>query len=282
MDVFDFRWSVPTGGFQWVESEKGKFLTDGGLRSAFPDGVFQGQLLSVYSPLREEPALFRNFAAMTPNEESILAFANQYGVLGIAEPLAGLKSGERLAGWISHHARLSHAIALWDMVCRRNEKGLAQFFQWDPNAGRWRYSTGEGGQKMTPPAGLEFQEGKVLLPASLQVQRQINAALEEWASPRVVYDLDIGRMVLRIVPKNLLGALWLQLADAVTGNKEYRSCIECGRWFGLSNERRGGTKRKVFCSSACKVRDYRRKKMEPKTTTKRKEKQHGAKTTRKK
>ena len=31
-----------------------------------------------------------------------------------------------------------------------------------------------------------------------------------------------ARMVLQLEPRNLLGAIWLQLAQAVSGNRDYR------------------------------------------------------------
>ena len=63
----------------------------------------------------------------------------------------------------------------------------------------------------------------------------------------------------------LLGAFWLQLADAITGNKKYRSCLECGRWFEISADKRGGAgsvdwedEHSVIGSEDCLLIDFHR------------------------
>ena len=40
-----------------------------------------------------------------------------------------------------------------------------------------------------------------------------------------------ARTELKLVPGSLLGGLWLQFARAIEGNRVYRECRECGRWF---------------------------------------------------
>jgi hypothetical protein len=60
-----------------------------------------------------------------------------------------------------------------------------------------------------------------------------------------------GRVSLRITPRSLLHALWLQLYQAVTQGSEVKSCDRCGRWF----ERGAGTERgrkARFCSDTCR------------------------------
>ena len=39
-------------------------------------------------------------------------------------------------------------------------------------------------------------------------------------------------LAVRIVPDNLLGALWLQFALAMSGER-HRRCEQCGRWFAV-------------------------------------------------
>ena len=48
---------------------------------------------------------------------------------------------------------------------------------------------------------------------------------------------SIGELVdpepVRITPKHLLGALWLQLAYFMTSDEEHRRCVSCGQWFSI-------------------------------------------------
>jgi hypothetical protein len=60
--------------------------------------------------------------------------------------------------------------------------------------------------------------------------------------------------VLWYSPDSLLSAMYLQFGAAVAGNKEHRSCKQCGRWFELVPQDRGRT---VFGSDKCKVQEYR-------------------------
>jgi hypothetical protein len=61
----------------------------------------------------------------------------------------------------------------------------------------------------------------------------------------------------QIMPKNLCGALWLQLAYGLRGREWYRECPSCGRWFHVhAKARRANT---TYCSTRCRVRASRQR-----------------------
>jgi hypothetical protein len=64
--------------------------------------------------------------------------------------------------------------------------------------------------------------------------------------------------VLWTVPDDLLTALWLQFALAISGDKRFRQCRTCGMWYELEPETARATK--LFCSDACKTKAYRGRK----------------------
>jgi hypothetical protein len=64
--------------------------------------------------------------------------------------------------------------------------------------------------------------------------------------------------MIHLIPRHLLGALWLQFALAVGGEKEYRACPSCRGWFELSPET--AKKSKMYCKEACRSRAYRDRK----------------------
>ena len=66
----------------------------------------------------------------------------------------------------------------------------------------------------------------------------------------------------RILPHNLIGALWLQLALAVEQSKSYRQCFECAKWFEVAPG--VGRPEKQYCSDACRMRAYRKRKTDGK------------------
>jgi hypothetical protein len=65
---------------------------------------------------------------------------------------------------------------------------------------------------------------------------------------------------MQLIPRNLLEAMWLQFGEAVTHDKSFRKCRQCGTWFEISL--RAARIDKVFCSEACKAKAYRRRKLE--------------------
>src|SRR5262249_35060082 len=97
--------------------------------------------------------------------------------------------------------------------------------------------------------------GDVVLPALFYVQRRINAWIEGAVSPKLLWDEAGGRMGLKLVPGSLLAALWVQFARAIEGNRHYRECKECGRWFEVSPE--AARTSRLFCSGPCRSRAYR-------------------------
>jgi hypothetical protein len=67
-----------------------------------------------------------------------------------------------------------------------------------------------------------------------------------------IADTGSGRLVASLVPDTLLDAIWLQLAEALSGDAQIRRCLRCGAWFaaGANFGRRRETK---FCSDEHRI-----------------------------
>ena len=130
---------VPEDDFSWrdglvVVDSKGVGENIAGPWLIRPDSLYARQ----YSPLAV-PSLHRRFAWLEPTTESILAFANEYGLLGHAlwldDPCSNHQVtllGESLGFWqkeIEHMARL---MALWELVKRGCRRELSHLVQWTP------------------------------------------------------------------------------------------------------------------------------------------------------
>ena len=61
-------------------------------------------------------------------------------------------------------------------------------------------------------------------------------------------------------PKDLLSALWLQLAHAVSRNLEFKQCAVCSTFFEVKSKKRRFEK--IYCSDKCRKRVYARKRRE--------------------
>jgi hypothetical protein len=252
-----------------------------------------------YAPLTEFPGLYRTFSAVPfEDRDAILAFVNKYGLLGINRfALAGDSTSqpelvhsvekEKYQDWARKIELMRQAVEIWDLFTAGDTEKLSQYIQWsqvsitpiNDEGGRikgytgtnWCYSShrdyppnkkgwpGEEFRIIEPVLDL-FSPDDVLMPAYFLVQRWINENLAGRVTPRLLYDPNRRKPVMQIIPKNLLSAMWLQFARTIDGNKEFRACKECGRWFEISHKQADGrTRRREFCSDPCKSKDYRKR-----------------------
>ncbi len=95
--------------------------------------------------------------------------------------------------------------------------------------------------------------------ASLHIiQRLVNASMRRRISMELSWDQHHTRLDLQYLPTTLLAAIWLQFARAVDGDRDYRQCRECARWYEVSPEVARTNRR--FCSDACRAKHYRSRK----------------------
>lgn len=275
-EVLEFTWEVPEKGFRWIktrsidsETKEREFLTSGQ-----PLGIMT--MVARYAPLRLYTGLFRAFAETPPTKEGIHTFANEYGSLGdgvfIQLPeSSAVGTGEPVSLWSKEIFAMAQALELWDAVKASNLEVLSQRIAWEKGGVNYDSHRGIDTKDLkTPysqrmewiaapeihPERLErFRPGDLATPALFFVQKTINDRLKGRISPRLLWGKNRTKLGLYIVPNSLIGALWLQFAQAIDGNKEYRRCEECRGWFELSPETARTSK--LYCSNACRSRAYR-------------------------
>jgi hypothetical protein len=196
--------------------------------------------------------------------------------------------GMPLDEWVRQIDDMHQAVEIWDLIRRKDRANLSRFVSWaeaeygpDGRTPRklagWYYdsrpdlpSQAKDPWGSLPPSPGRIREwiepvmdlckpGDVFMPALFLVQRWVNNQLQKHVIPRLLYHTDLSQQVLQIIPSSLVGAMWLQLAQAIAGKKDYRTCKECGRWFEVSGGDDGRTARRLFCDNPCKSRDYRRR-----------------------
>ncbi len=279
-DVFQFLWDVRQSGYRWAEMtpapdrmgdweqyEPELFLMDAGGET----------VIRRYDPLQEHSGLFREFADTSPTQEGILGFANKFGRLGghaeegILLWITDQESpdggrGERLSTWAGQVQVMHETINLWDLAKAGDTDGLSRVIEWEgrdvvrrrlPHSPELPYEI-IADWAVSPEFLQLFRPGDLVQPALVAIQRIINRSLG--SSPRLLWDHKQGRLELRIVPDSLIGAMWLQFARAVDGNKTYRRCAECRTWFAISPETARVTR--TYCSNACRSKAYRKRQSE--------------------
>jgi hypothetical protein len=113
-------------------------------------------------------------------------------------------------------------------------------------------------EKLNPHWLKLFRFGDYLMPAKYYLQKLVNEQLKARVSPQLLWNLRRNRpdLALFFVPQNLLGLMWLQLAEAVNGNRGYRQCSACGTWMVITPEGTGSRSSRFTCSNACRMKVY--------------------------
>ena len=260
-----------------------------------------------YTPLRSEPALFEEFAALADDAEALIAFARAYGDL---DESADVPVAPIVEGWNN----------AWD---GRSRSGVLIGASW-PSRSISGTPSGKTGQKPCWAAswwssdlpelqrrrggyeqGPQRVEAAVLAPLGgavheLWLSRPHLAEAEKYheavgvpyqteiaylerrnLSPKAIaraalaqlvstYCADLSvAMVVTTSPgaplrmtyqvRSLIAAMWLQLALAIDGEREYRACPVCGRWWDATRARSD----KLTCSDRCRKSRQREMNREP-------------------
>lgn len=249
-----------------------------------------------YYPLNKKHAdLFQTFASVDPNTVGIQQFADRYGLLG-GKYTVGVKfitvgprmvelysnrrpdvlathiryddnytDGEPLIAWMRQILIMKHAVEVWSLLNRRDEAGLREYVRWhhktftlvDPETGK-KLTHGHAMFTFEDAVGEnKLVQGETLRPARVLLADLINNNLKGQVTPLTLCHVGLQKTTLRFVPESLLGALWLQFAQAVDKSHAYKQCEACGKWFDISNGF-GARADKKTCSSTCRKRLSRR------------------------
>lgn len=279
-----FKWGPPELGFRWVSGQEGASSRAGRfLVEVEPHDHEQqrrreaGQALLLRRPretLVDSPALFRELADLEASEDSIRAFAEEHGWLGIEDDFRQgylVTKGESYDAWSKEIGDLRHAVELLDMLRKGNAQAL---HEWAVVESGWpslsRPLLGELWENAESPRrteGLaaerceEIEGGSAEAKARLAIQLLANKRLRKHASAELIDRSDTSAgslprgLYLHLAPKDLLGAIWIQFAEALDGESEFRRCAHCKRWFAISPTAR--QRDSVYCGSPCRMRSYR-------------------------
>jgi hypothetical protein len=104
-----------------------------------------------------------------------------------------------------------------------------------------------------------MNELDVLMPAAFSLRDGINRYMEKALSLKVSFDTKTMAFTSTLRYGSLGAALVAEAVEFMAGHFEARQCAVCGSWFrmGTNQMRRD----RIFCSAACKMRDYRIRKL---------------------
>jgi hypothetical protein len=248
--------------------------------------IWDWETARIFYPLKEETGFFRMFAEIEPNPEGILAFANRYGNL--------MFHGCSVLVWQEEVLAMRRALRVWDLLDGNDVAGLREQFRWRKfadlvwdfpdlrclesycNKDQWLIFDSHphmaAGKRPPFPdrraieaitrRQLPQQEWDNLL-KKRDPAAAANAYLRLVIHPR--FKAYVGSTLSWVgdrslawepVPKNLLGAIWLQFQGGIAASKKYHTCLGpgCRKWFEVSP---GVTRSDArYCTEKCRVRAY--------------------------
>jgi hypothetical protein len=252
-----FSWKVARNGYRWIDSKGKRFLC--AVDALQPDwhNLFD-RYERTYLPIGERTGLFREFGELKPTEPDILAFANRFGLLEAVDDVElPSKSGpvpvhgDSLQLWQDEIGVFKFAIALWDLLTAGKRQALADF-QAKANSQELLLAAGRSSH---------LHDADPAMLALSAIQRIADSRLQEHVATRLLFQGNPPRPGISLMPRNLLGALWLQFSAAVGALKAFNRCRQCGAPFELSRDPQTGKRRDArFCSARCRVGHYRGRK----------------------
>jgi hypothetical protein len=242
------------------------------------EGNFQGMALGITTsrvrattPLDDSNALFRNFADLPGGSpirdehgRACLDFANQHGLLGLEfEPFKTPRGvpvqAERVRAWVAEIDAMKRAVLLWESIEQKDEESLRSRL-----GGRWQPGGAKLGRDTVSFGGYKYDVAErigpsdVLARARLILSELLAKKLRDHAAPELVPDERARELSLRIVPQNLLGAMWVQFARTTEGSRDIRRCATCGTWMFISPDTFRTNRR--YCSDTCRVKTHKQRK----------------------
>ncbi len=197
---------------------------------------------------------------------------------GIVNGIPGVEI-EPLALWVEEIKAMRFAVEFWELVQNQHRRELSRVIRWEKNQDTVQVTFQEGilSNDLRPsrlhlitsshhaPLLLDwFAPGDVFFPARYYLTHFINAHLFGHVTMRLLWTpsewprlkkRNVGPPSpdLRVVPCDLLGTLWLQLAQIVAGERYYQRCKNCGKLFLVGDWPATFRTNRKTCSDACRT-----------------------------
>jgi hypothetical protein len=242
-----------------------------------PDASEKPHSLKLYYPFREDNCSISREFCQIRTTEAIVKFANKYGLLGLenipgATPdyLAEIsaEAHEPTSEWFFEAERLRRMYRVWDLVESKDKKGLKAIircsqdetgavaaieavFEDDVRVGGPFCGAGTRWLERWNGPKLLFEQARVLL------VDEFNKTMDGMAALKLLID-PYGRLRSYQAPVNLLGAIWLEFGEVISGARRQIRCESCNEWWDVTQYRRDKRKHDN-CILREKMARYRKK-----------------------
>ena len=269
-----FGWRRAKSGYEWRDGPFQEFGVN-------PTELQQDRVLvAIGEPVEEyqlSANLFLAFSSLHPDEESIRAFADEWGLLGrytggIFFPKitpGKVMTGEPFKLWRDEIHAMARAQWLWESI--KNEPELKDHIKWkgadavlyededslefeEAGVRTPRPGTTIASRETNPDVFATFKPGDLIRPARHYLQGLVRDHLI--APLRLVWTHDRKHMSLIGLPDSLIDYLWFELARSIADYRSFRPCLVCRQTMLVAAEGKGYRSKRLTCSDACRTKAH--------------------------
>lgn len=226
----------------------------------------------VLKPRNESPVehydpragLYLEFASIPLTEEGILEFANRFGLLfrpGVRHTILNAriaKAGPAIEPETSFQGRGEETVAHWrGIIGEMNDALQVLSFSRSKDTSVEALFTDRALAKLEQNTMLSWS-GSRSIDAFVRIQKLLK---EKLASFRFVLSVSVKNgLTFRsyLEAPDLETLLWVQLAQALGGDRTFRRCEICGKWLEIAREGSGRRPAARTCSGNCRVKLHNR------------------------
>lgn len=284
VELLHFTWSVPDRGYVWRDDMEAEGILGGNDQPPFLMAHPQSRVEKRYPPLPfdedggEDLPLFQRLADLELSQEKIKAFADRWGWLGVGIPLvpsaprkkeARIERGESLERWRHEIQDIRCAVTLWKWITHKDSTVQVTRNSDHCVTVRIGNATSKSNSKQKtireiflfreflPDLFQRFKQNDPTLPAKTALVLMINKKLDGIASLCLLLNRQ-GTPQGFVRPHNLLAAIWVQLHQAVQGQRRIVACKHCHELMDVTGQRASKVTHER-CAHNAKMKRYRKK-----------------------
>jgi hypothetical protein len=244
-----------------------------------PDDLWCGE---VVRPFDSDEVVSLNLLRTGSTLKGWLDFTNKYGLIGHIpildrwhlfgkEKRTFIAQVEHEGGW--HHLRnvLFRIYEYYPAIRDRDSAFLSSFITWfSEDAVHEDRGNKISGTRITPAIAMRgkyrmnaqyfesMSRPDLFVPAAIAISDHVNRYLEKSVSLEISFDPKSLQFKSSFRYGSLGAAIVAEAVEFVAGRFEARACNVCSTWFRIGARHK--RKDRIFCSAACKMRDYRARK----------------------
>jgi hypothetical protein len=154
-------------------------------------------------------------------------------------------------------AQLGTAVRAWEVLKSASATEVRDLFE-RTERGLWTYADPRLSNATIGWQVGDYDHADFRVFLAIQLQDETNSYLSGSCSPALIRQPNNLSFQIKMVPHDLVGFMWVQFAEAVVGGKDFRQCASCAAWMEIAPGH--GRPEKSYCSNACRMRAYRRRK----------------------